>query len=298
MTPIRPIELALALVLAGAVHGAALVGLAVRAPEPAREETEPLVYLQLAALDASAEAPDGVEPQVAATPSPPPPADAPPPVPEALPLPETPELVPPPDLAPVEIAPAPVEVAALEPPADAPPPLPEALPRPEPPVRLPVEIDRPRAKPAPPVPAIEAPPPAQPAVAQTPVRAPMVTPRQQVASLPAVVPPQAVPRNDGRGDALAAYAGELYKLINRTAVTDYPRQAARRGDQGVVPVRLTVGARGELVAVTVVDESAASSPLVRAAVAAVEKAAPFPAFAAAMDSEAETFEVSIVYKLR
>ena len=297
MTPIRPIELALALVLAGAVHGAALVGLAVRAPEPAREETEPLVYLELASLDASAEAPDAVEPQVAATPSPPP-ADAPPPVPEALPLPETPELVPPPDLAPVEIAPAPVEVAALEPPADAPPPLPEALPRPEPPVRLPVEIDRPRAKPAPPVPAIEAPPPPQTAVAQTPVRAPTVTPRQQFASAPAVVPPRAVPRNDGRGDALAAYAGELYKLINRTAVTDYPRQAARRGDQGVVPVRLTVGARGELVAVTVVDEFAASSPLVRAAVAAVEKAAPFPAFAAAMDSEAETFEVSIVYKLR
>lgn len=205
----------------------------------------------------------------------------------------------------------PLTVAAL-----APPPAPEqarvlteALPRLAPRRDPLAELPKPRAKPmAQPKPrqvtAAPAPTPA-PAIAAAPAprrAAPAPAPAQnQVASAPATIPPAAAPtvrHGVSDGDALAKYAGTLHRKINARAQRRYPRKSAKRGEEGVVPIRLEVGTAGELLSLTVLDESLASGRLIKAAIKAVKKSAPFPSFAPEMGAGSAIFEVKILYKLR
>ncbi len=66
----------------------------------------------------------------------------------------------------------------------------------------------------------------------------------------------------------------------------------------MVLLRLTVDARGNLLAVDVVDDSQATPRLARAAVKAVRSAAPFDEFVDGMTTEPTRFEIPIAYRLR
>lgn len=201
----------------------------------------------------------------------------------------------------------PLTIAAMTPPP--PPeqarPITEALP-PLTPRRDPLaELPKPRAKPKPLQ--VAATPPAaprpEPAPAPVPRQvAPAPPPQTQVASAPAaVVPPAAAPtvrRGVSTGDARAKYADNIHRQINYRAQSHYPRKAAKRGEEGVVPLRLEVGIEGELLSLTVLDESLVSRRLIKAAIKAVERSAPFPSFPPEMGDGSAIFEVKILYKLR
>ncbi len=190
-----------------------------------------------------------------------------------------------------------VEVAAVERPpqpnAPASPPTPVAR-RPQPapvatpPAPAPERVAVPRA------PAVQAPPPRR----ENPT-----TDRQvAAASPPAALPPEAMPATKQRRGAdsgsLTQYTTALHTMINVVAQQNYPRQAIRRREEGAVRVRLTVGASGDLLKVDVIDDGGAPRRLVSAALAAVERAAPYPAFVNGMIPEPTVFEVKIAYKLR
>jgi protein TonB len=182
--------------------------------------------------------------------------------------------------------------------------LPETLPPPPPRRDELAELPRPRPKPpvrrvetAPPAPVPVAQPertPPPPAVEETP------PPPRRVASLPAPVPaPIPPPAPSGPSpEALKAYGGSLFQAINTTAARNYPARALQRNRQGTVPVRLTIDAEGALLAVEVLDDSQAHSSLVKAAVKAVQRAAPFPAFGTDLGNGQRQFDVRIVYKIR
>ena len=213
---------------------------------------------------------------------------------------------------PVVTPPEPVEIVAVDRPLrpETTPDLPTNLPVPKPRTDPLAELPKPREKPQPQVQVARAetsPAPTpipQPVAEQPPVQAPAPTtaqetaPPQQVASAPAVVPPEAVISGQAFDEARKAYASSLYLQINNVAVRNYPRKSAQRREEGFVPVRLEVGQAGELLSVTVLDESQASSRLVKAAIKAVEKSAPFPRFAPEMGMEVATFDVRIQYRLR
>ena len=126
------------------------------------------------------------------------------------------------------------------------------------------------------------------------------TPPQQVASLPAPIPaPTAPPGPTSQSpEALAAYGGSLFHAINTTATRNYPARALKRRQEGVVPMRLTIDADGALVSAIVLDKSEAPSRLITAALKAVQKAAPFPAFSNDLGNDQRQFDVRIVYKIR
>jgi len=187
--------------------------------------------------------------------------------------------------------------------------LPDLLPRPKPQPDPMAELPKPRQKPKPnPPPQVArvepqtAPP--VPTVPRQTVETPAPTPaeptqaRREVASAAAVVPPAAIPRGAASDDVRRAYAGSLFRQINSVATRNYPRKSLQRREEGFVPVRLEVGQAGELLSVTVLDESQAPSRLISAALKAVRKSAPFPTFAPEMGAETATFEVRIQYKLR
>ena len=71
-----------------------------------------------------------------------------------------------------------------------------------------------------------------------------------------------------------------------------------RGEEGVVPVRLTIGGDGKLLEVRVLDDTLAADRLVKAAVRAIQRSAPFPQFAADMGGAPAEFTVNINYSLR
>ena len=202
----------------------------------------------------------------------------------------------------------PLTIAAMTPPP--PPeqarPITEALP-PLTPRRDPLaELPKPRAKPKPLQ--VAATPPAAPRPEPAPAPVPRQVapapppPQTQVASAPAaVVPPAAAPtvrRGVSTGDARAKYAGNIHRQINYRAQSHYPRKAGKRGEEGVVLLRLEVGIQGELLSLTVLDESLVSRRLIKAAIKAVERSAPFPSFPPEMGDGSAIFEVKILYKLR
>jgi TonB family protein len=186
-------------------------------------------------------------------------------------------------------------------------PITEALPKLEPRRDPLAELPKPRRKPAP-KPRPDVAPPEQIVAAASPPRDVALTPapapqptRNQVASAPAVVQPAAVAparRGATEGDARAKYASNVHQMINARATRYYPAKSAKRGEEGEVPIRLEVGTAGELLSLTVLDESLASRRLIKAAIKAVEKSAPFPDFAPEMGHTSAVFEVKIFYKLR
>ncbi len=162
---------------------------------------------------------------------------------------------------------------------DPPPPPPSAR-KPEVQPRDPLaELPPPRRKPRPPRPQIaETPPPAA-------VAAP---PRDPLAELPPPRDPAAV----------RAYTEGLHARLNRAARRSYPTRSINRGEEGVVPVLLTIRGDGALLEVRVLDDTLAADRLVKAAVKAIQRSAPFPQFAADMGGEPIEFPVHIDYSLR
>lgn len=64
-------------------------------------------------------------------------------------------------------------------------------------------------------------------------------------------------------------------------------------------MRLTIGRGGKLLEVRVLDDTLAADRLVKAAVRAIQRSAPFPQFAADMGGGAQAeFTVNINYSLR
>ncbi len=215
-----------------------------------------------------------------------------PPPPDLAPAPEVlrmPDLVPPPLQKLADIVP-PEELAEPPPPETMPPPQRDEL----------VELPRQRPKPEPPVRRVETPPPPVAQPERTPLPPVEETPPQQVASLPAPIPaPTAPPGPTSQSpEALAAYGGSLFHAINTTATRNYPARALKRRQEGVVPMRLTIDADGALVSAIVLDKSEAPSRLITAALKAVQKAAPFPAFSNDLGNDQRQFDVRIVYKIR
>ena len=145
------------------------------------------------------------------------------------------------------------------------------------------ELPPPRRKPRPPPQVAETPPPAPPA-ARTP--APART---------AAVAPGRPARNR---EAVRAYTEGLHARLNRAAQRSYPTRSIDRGEEGVVPVLLTIGRDGKLLQVRVLDDTLAADRLVKAAVKAIQRSAPFPQFAADMGGEPTEFTVRINYSLR
>ena len=337
MTRISRFDLAGCIALAAALHGGAAVGfVAWRTDDP--PEPPPVFQLELAALGddfgdlgpsdpaADMSAPRSREDPLAAADEPdmadlpeiPPPPEAPadepppleelpeldepppPPEPEAVeappleppPPPDPPVDEPPPPDPPADEPPppeeaAPLEVAELPPPPPPPPPAPAREPEPEVEPRDPLaELPPPRRKPRPPRPqAAETPPPAArpPAPAQTAAVA---------------APPRAAVAPARNPAAVRAYTEGLHARLNRAAQRSYPTRSIDRGEEGVVPVLLTIGRDGKLLQVRVLDDTLAADRLVKAAVKAIQKSAPFPQFAADMGGEPTKFTVRINYSLR
>jgi TonB family protein len=274
---------------------------------PELAELERLHDIDLARpLDMPAEPPPPVEPErleIAALSeiTPPPPA-APEPVPEAFvePLdmiePPAPEPLVMADVAapqrptlrdtalrPVVAQPVPVTPPPLAPPAVLPkPPRAVAAVAPPPVTRRPVEpMIMSAAEAAPPPPRLKA-------------------KKIETAAL-ATIPPKGLPDaspSKFASESLKKYGRALYQRINTRAQNTYPKRALKRGEQGVVLLRLTVDARGNLLSVDVVDESNATPRLARAAIKAVRSAAPFAEFVDGMTTEPTRFEIPIAYRLR
>src|SRR5690606_30763750 len=91
----------------------------------------------------------------------------------------------------------------------------------------------------------------------------------------------------GRATALSAYRGKLYSKISRKKVTPRSRRV------GTVVVRFTVGRQGELLS-SEIAKSSGHQVLDEAAIASINRAAPFPP----MPSEADDgpLVVSVPFK--
>lgn len=128
--------------------------------------------------------------------------------------------------------------------------------------------------------------PAAPAAGTT-EPAPAETPTTQLAALSTAVPPP-------RAEMMAFYARRLLERLERHKT--YPVLSERRGEEGIVTLRLTVAADGALVAATAIGE--APRRLVDASLAAVQAAAPFPALPQELAAAQAVFDLPIAYRLR
>jgi len=160
---------------------------------------------------------------------------------------------------------------------------------PPPPTVLRLEIAKPAPVAAPPV---SAPPPKPPAREPAPRPTPQVrtptpspaapTPREPSAAAPAEPSPSeavevaavdvAALERAREADRLAVYMAEVRSRV--AAHKRYPSMARSRGIEGLVIVRVAIGADGSLESVEVAGEG--SGVLARATRQAVERAAPFP----------------------
>ena len=97
-----------------------------------------------------------------------------------------------------------------------------------------------------------------------------------------------------RAAATAAYTEGLHARLNRAAQRSYPTRSINRGEEGVVPVLLTIGRDGKLLQVRVLDDTLAADRLVRA----IQNSAPFPQFATDMSGEPIEITIRLGYSLR
>jgi protein TonB len=119
--------------------------------------------------------------------------------------------------------------------------------------------------------------------------APAETPTPQVAALSAATTPP-----PPRAEMMALYARRLLERLERHKT--YPALSERRGEEGIVTLRLIVAADGALVAATPVGE--APRRLIEASLAAVQAAAPFPALPQDFAAAQVAFDLPIAYRLR
>lgn len=311
MIRVAPIHLVVAALLATLAHGVLLVSISLKSRLEAEPEPESTIYLELATLsgtfgefepsapaanDESLPTPDRADHAEASSdpvefPDRPPlddvfANDAPPPMP----------LPPSPPIRVDETRPIPTPVAVVETvlPVEAVPPAEEELPLA--PETTPDVPDMPVLKfqvSEPPPAAVPKPGPVSTAAEQAPVAEPT---SQPTTSTPAFISSDTA-QTPARAGATTKYIGDLYQRLNRAARRDYPWKSIERREEGVVPLRLTVLAGGELESVEVVDRSQAPERLIDAAVRAVQRSAPFPSFPSEMGSDSETFDVRIIYEL-
>jgi protein TonB len=171
-----------------------------------------------------------------------------------------------------------LELAPLPPPAVAPAPLP--TPALAPPAHHPS-----KAAAAPPRPVAAAP---SPSPATVPAEAASDTaPAPPPATRPSPAPQAAA------GDIMGPYARAL--LARLEAHKRYPVLSRRRGEEGIVTLRLSVAADGRLVSAEPVGE--APQRLIDASLEAVRDAAPFPPLPAALQAAQAVFTLPVAYRL-
>ena len=95
-------------------------------------------------------------------------------------------------------------------------------------------------------------------------------------------------------EELSRYLTKLFRMID--AKKRYPSRSLRRGEQGTVTVRLTLGADGTLLDVRTTTRG--PRRLVAASIRAVRDAAPFPPLPKALNRERAVFELPVVYRIR
>lgn len=301
---------------------------------PVTVEVELVVETAAAAVIADVPATPAIEavpPPVALAPPPQveaPPPEPEPPAPEPVPAPPPPPALlaagdPLPDaIVVLELPKPPPPEPVVEPPPEVvaePPPLAEAEllaepiidvtpppPPPEPVVEAPPPSPLPRTRPEAPRPeavpvVVEAPPvpTPEPTPVPTPVAEPPRAPTPPAAVVEAPAPPaaptlaQAGQAGTVTADAMAQYAFAINRKVD--AVKQYPAQALRRREQGTIEVRVSLNARGEIVAI----EAAQAEPrlLVQAALDAVRMAAPYPSLDAIGRSDAQ-FLIPVRFEVR
>lgn len=95
-------------------------------------------------------------------------------------------------------------------------------------------------------------------------------------------------------DALEQYTAKLQKHTAKHV--EYPKRAQQRNWQGLVKLRVTIDAQGQVQNIQVLEESNYSS-LNRAALRSVERANPYPAIPGELGLESYEFIVPINFKL-
>lgn len=108
--------------------------------------------------------------------------------------------------------------------------------------------------------------------------------------LAAAAPPP--PRDEAM---MAGYAKVLLARLDHHK--RYPALSLRRGEEGIVTIRLTLSADGTLVTVRPTDDDAPAR-LVEASLAAVRDAAPFPPLPTGLQGSEAVFTLPMSYRLR
>jgi TonB family protein len=107
---------------------------------------------------------------------------------------------------------------------------------------------------------------------------PRPRPREkEVASVPAVVPEAATRQRQGGQNGAGAHQAfnkKVYRLLTSLARAAYPKRALRRRQEGVIPVRLVLGADGEIESHQILDGAEAPRVLIEAAAELLAAAAP------------------------
>jgi protein TonB len=96
--------------------------------------------------------------------------------------------------------------------------------------------------------------------------------------------------------ALADYAGRIRSRIDKNK--EYPYQARRQEQEGVVRVRFTLAKNGFLSGDPVLAESCRHARLNAAAIEAVRKAQPYPPFPPQLRDETMSFTIDVVFSLK
>ena len=105
----------------------------------------------------------------------------------------------------------------------------------------------------------------------------------------------AKPNSGGEGANWRAYGIGIHRAV--AAAREYPFAARRLGLEGVAKIEIAVNGRGQLLGKPKLVASSGHDVLDQAALAAVGKAAPFPALAAAGAADSQKFVIPIQFKL-
>jgi periplasmic protein TonB len=103
---------------------------------------------------------------------------------------------------------------------------------------------------------------------------------------------QAAQANAAGNAAVSNYPGQVASRLRRSL--RYPREAQRQGIRGEVHVRFTVNSGGGVGGISIA-RSSGSPVLDQAAIATVQRAAPFPAIPAAAGRNSWPFTVPLVF---
>jgi periplasmic protein TonB len=290
----------------GAVLGTLLILVPIIVPAPPLElpsvtmMLEPAEAPPAAAPQPQSEAhPAPPQPQPVQPPAQPPPQPAQPPAQPVQPQP----VQPPPQPVQPQAAPPPPQPEPLPPPAAPvpPPPVPAAPPPEATSEPLPLPLPPPEAPPPPPPRSVAR--PAHPAVREAPsppvARSPLAPAQAPSQTMPAPMPAPGAPSQAAPSQAAPAPRISLSweRALSAWLASHkvYPEESRRRGEEGNVTVRFTVGPSGQVSDVTVVGSSGSSR--LDAAAEALLRHAVLPPFDASMPQRPVTATVQIRYQL-